>query len=686
VSATDLCLLWHMHQPDYRDPETGVARLPWVRLHAASSYRDMAAALAAADGVAVTVNFVPSLTAQLEALAGGASDLYEEIARKPAGELTPDERRFVLAGFFSVHHGRQLEPRPRYRELYQRVRAAGPARAAASLTAGDVTDLAVLFHLAWIGFAVRAEEPEVAELERKGAGFSEADKAWVLALVRAQVGRVLPAWRALAEAGRVELIASPFYHPIVPLLIDSEVARRAQPEAKLPPRFSFPEDARAHIERAQAAHARLFGARPRGMWPPEGSLSPEAVALYGDSGVEWLCGDEGVLWQSLSERDPAALAHPYQFGAVKLVFRDRDLSDRIGFAYAQSDADTAVADLCTRARAHHGLCGVFLDGENAWESYPERGRNFLEALYRGLAADPAIRACTLSQALADRPARPLERLHSGSWIDARFAIWIGDPEKNRAWACLERARRELTDSEPTREHLLVAEGSDWFWWFGEPFHSAEDATFDALFRARLRAAYHAAGREAPPELDAPIGRGAPVATTAPTRFLAPRIDGLITSYFEWDGAARWEVPRGAVMGESQPLLARILYGFDPSTLYLRLDPAAGMAALAGVEVELRLRAGARELRVRAPLDPVELPFCDELAPSPRPLGRGDGLARLEVIELAVRFATLGLEPGVRIDLVVQLARGGITLGRYPRDGYLDLTLPDATFEAKNWSA
>jgi alpha-amylase/alpha-mannosidase (GH57 family) len=672
-----------MHQPDYRDPQTGVAELPWVRLHAASAYRDMALALRAEPHVRATVNFVPSLCAQLEA---NAPDAYELLARRPASQLDASEREMVVARFFSVHWGRQVEPRPRYKELLEK------KRNKQAFSMRDLTDLEVLFHLAWVGFATRAEEPMLAELERKGAGFSEDEKIALLDLVRAQVARVLPEWRALAESGQVELVCSPFNHPIIPLLCDTDAALRAMPDARLPFRFAFPEDAREQIRRAQASHARVFGHPPKGMWPPEGSLSPEAVTLYGECGVKWLAGDENVLWGSLGGVQREQLAQPHRFAGVDLIFRDRDLSDRIGFAYANTSPDAATADLVRRAQAYAGgVCGVFLDGENAWESYEGRGGPFFRTLYRALVSTPGLRTRTISEALADRPApKTLPRLHSGSWIDGRFAIWIGDPDKNRAWEALAAARRACAESKPALEQLYVAEGSDWFWWFGEPFHSAEDFIFDRLFRHRIAAAYRAAGLPVPTQVSSPIAHGAPKPALPPRRYVTPRLDGLVTSYFEWDGAGRWDVPRGAAMGESRTLLGSIHYAFDRKNMYVRLDPAGGhddpLAGLRGSEIRLHLRTSNRQLMVRCDVDTVELPAIEQVAPEAKPLGKGVGFARVEIVELGVSFATLEVGPRERIELVVEIHNGGVSVARYPRDGYLQLDVPDENFEAENWSA
>src|SRR5262249_43226603 len=388
AAMTDLLILWHMHQPRYIHPVTGRPLLPWVRLHASSGYLDMARALERRPGVRVTVNFVPSLVEQIELMLAWARDALEAAAEKPSADLDESERRLLLARCFSVRRDRAIAPRPRYAELLakrgEKVAPGELADKSRTFSTAELTDLQCLFLLAWLGFAAREDQPEVRALDDKGRGFSEDDKRTLLAAVRRAAAAVLPAWRKLAERGQVELSTTPYYHPIVPLLVDTEAARRARPHDPMPPRFAYPEDARAHVARALEYHTRAFGARARGMWPAEGSLSPEAAAIYGELGVRWLAGDEETLHRSLDAPVARARAHAWRFAGVDLVFRDRELSDRIGFRYADVPAATAAADLVAGARAsggEGGVCGIFLDGENAWEAYPRRGADFLDALY-----------------------------------------------------------------------------------------------------------------------------------------------------------------------------------------------------------------------------------------------------------------------------------------------------------------
>ncbi|HZS36474.1 MAG TPA: glycoside hydrolase [Polyangia bacterium] len=713
-----------MHQPQYVDPRTGRAELPWVRLHGARAYLDVARLLEEYPHVKLTVNFVPSLTAQLEAIgAGRARDAWLEVAEKPTADLTPPERELLVTRFFSLNWGRGIDPRPRYRELLdKRGRSASAEelrQRAAQFSDGELRDLTVLFYLSWLGFAAREGHRELEALERKGRGFDRDDFQLVVERQQAACASVLPAWRALADRGQVELSASPFYHPIVPLLLDSDVARRARPDLQLPARYSAPDDARAQIERGAESHRRVFGERPRGMWPPEGSISPEAVAAYHAAGVGWLASDEGNLWRSFELAGRAQvprgeLYRAYRHGGVDLVFRDREASDRIGFSYAHGDPGEGAADLLRRAReaaerstapaSDPALVPLFLDGENPWEAYPDSGQPFLRALFAGLAPGGAVESASIAQHLAEARERvELPSLHSGSWIDSDFHIWIGDPIKNRAWELLGKVRRRferaLADGtapdrvEAAHEALLAAEGSDWFWWFGEPFHSAEDALFDRLFRAHLQGVLAALGDPIPEELERPVapshGARGSEGLRAPYAFIRPRIDaGHAPSFYEWHGAGRYDVPRGAAMADT-PMIERIHFGFDPATLYLRLDAAPARAAeLDGATLEIEIAAGARRLRVRVSGEKGDdgWRLYEAEGDAWRDLGTGAPASARRPLELGVGFARLGVVPGEKLELAFRILRGEVALARYPQDGALALTVPDASFEAENWSA
>ncbi len=454
------------------------------------------------------------------------------------------------------------------------------------------------------------------------------------------------------------------------------------------------------------------------MWPAEGSVSPEAVEVLASEGVRWAASDEGVLLHSLPADAPRlrSLYRPWKVsagpaGELPMLFRDRSLSDVIGFTYAQVPAKEAVQDFVAHvgaigeAWAKDGgegpaTVGVFLDGENAWEHYPESGREFLDRLYGALEASDAVETVTLSEATAGAAGPAVPRIHSGSWIEASYRIWIGHREDRQAWAALGRVRDAVTAAERegadperiarARRHLYAAEASDWYWWYGEDFTTELAAEFDGLFRGHVIQAALLAGANPPPEALEPIKRagaeGAPGVEAKPLReptfLLTPTLDGRETTFFEWQGSGLYRPGqhRGSMYGGAQAFHV-LHYGFDLEALYLRLDPAESPARAAEVASRVRVvvLAADRQTAVDFPLVPDGV-----VRPGRR---RGDEVGRAafaQVLELALPFSALGLSPGMKLALSVHSLRGEVEVERLPRYGFLAFTVPDADFEHVNW--
>jgi alpha-amylase/alpha-mannosidase (GH57 family) len=705
-----LAFVWHLHQPWYRDPSGGKLLLPWVRLHATSAYRDMAVLLEAHPGVRATVSFSPALLDQLEAYASGrATDTFEELTAVPAAELTDRQREDLLRTFFSVHWGRVLDAMPRYRDLLgkrgREVPARGFAKTARGFTAEELRDLQVLFNLAWFGPGA-AREPEIAELLARGRDYTEEDKAVILSVQRRLLGEVLPAWRRLFSSGAIELCTCPYYHPILPLLIDSDTARRPTPDVILPERFSYAEDTDAQIALALVRLEQGFGVEPRGLWPPEGAISPETVDAAVARGVRHLVADEEILFRSFDERGSSPgrrrLYQPYAHRGAAILFRDARLSNRIAKEYARWEDPRAAAHdfiaevrkAAEQARMPAGadpLVVVALDGENPWEAFPKRGEDFLSALYEGIAAAEGVCTVTLDEHLAANPPRAaLDHLHSGSWIEGNFAVWIGDPEKNRAWSLLSRARRRLQQAQEGSEagaaqlehahrHLLKAEGSDWFRKLGEPFSSAEDPIYDALFRAHVTAVYRAIGASPPAALSRPIEDGEVVAPLRPvTALITPRLDGRRTSFFEWNGAGLYRAQSG---GSS--LVGGLYWGFDDGRLYLRFDPAESSPRLERLEVWFELTGPGRKViaRLLQGAAPALVLTGQDAAGGTQDLGTVAEVVANEVVDLAIPLSRLGWLAGTRLGLSLHFAEGGVELASIPKNGAIEVELPDADADA-----
>ncbi|HEX8872243.1 MAG TPA: hypothetical protein VF758_05725, partial [Candidatus Acidoferrum sp.] len=275
MNRIHLAVLWHMHQPQYRDPETGRYVLPWTRLHATKDYWGMVKLLEEFPGFHATYNMVPSLCMQLEEY---ASEKFNEpwftLAFKNAEQLTREDKAEILARAFQVNHERLLTKWPRFLELYEWSRAAGGAQALITFTTRDWRDAQVLSQLAWMDEEWFTKDEVVSRLANRGKDFSEKDKAALKAKQLELMKMVLPAYREAAGRGQIEISTTPFYHPILPLLCDSDIARVANPGTPLPRRaFRRPEDARTQLRRAKEYHERVFGQKPAGLWPSEGSVS-----------------------------------------------------------------------------------------------------------------------------------------------------------------------------------------------------------------------------------------------------------------------------------------------------------------------------------------------------------------------------------------------------------------------------
>lgn len=606
-----------MHQPFYKDLWSGQYKLPWTRLHALKDYAGMVEVLKEFPSVRQTFNLVPSMVMQIEEYARGeASDAFYDCAVMPAESLTAAQRAFAVRYFFQANVGRMIYRYPRYAELFER-RAEH-----SSFSTQDLRDLQIFSQLVWFDEDVLSDDPELQELIRKGRAYSLEDQAMLAKKQQACLQRVLPVYRDFAATGQIEISTTPFYHPILPLLCDSNIAQIAHPWVPLPTRFEHPEDAREQLLRARSYMKEKLGVAPVGLWPSEGSVSDLALGLAFDCGFKWAATDNGVLARTLSKEagvDVTYKAYEWiQEGRqMKMLFRDHYLSDLIGFEYSRMSPDDAARHFLARIRDNaHGLDAlvpVILDGENAWEWYEANGRPFLRRLYQEISADPNLEAVTVSEALARFPAEPLQGIFPGSWINANFDIWIGAEEDNQAWERLSEARNAYeahkdSVSEDARklayEELLISEGSDWCWWYG-PEHSSENRPeFDQLFRDHLANVYRALGLEPPANLSVPILMAQPgEIREAPQNPLSVTIDGEITSPYEWLGAGHYRPdPRLGAMHGGETIARDVYFGCNGSDLVVRLDGAG--KGVYGIEFE----SGAVEVRaVRSRVIEMEAP-------------------------------------------------------------------------------
>src|ERR1035437_446108 len=527
----NLCFLWHMHQPFYKDLASGEYKLPWTRMHALKDYYGMVRILEEFPKVKQTFNLVPSMMAQVEEYASGqARDPFLDLALKPAEHLTDYEREHLLQHSFYSDPAHMIYRYPRYGELFEARNAQKKSRARSLFSVQELRDVQMWSQLAWFDEELQADDTQVRGWIERRRYFNLDDRRRMGEKEGDIVGRVLPAYRRLATSGQIEISTTPYYHPILPLLCDSNIASVSHPDVPLPPRFRYPDDARRQLALARDYCAAQFGVAPVGLWPSEGSVSDEVFTIASEAGFEWVATDSGVLNRTLGHSvGVEGLYRPYQWRqsqrTLGVVFRDHFLSDLIGFVYSRMDAAPAAEDFLRRIRdncagilsaGRDALVPIILDGENAWEYYHQNGRPFLRELYRRISDDPGLRAVTASEAFRLMAPEPLDHIFPGSWIGANFDVWIGAEEDNHAWTQLLRARQTFDAttgvSEAGRrmayEELLIAEGSDWCWWYGPEHDSANRPEFDQLYRSHLANVYRFLHLTPPEELSRPILREA----------------------------------------------------------------------------------------------------------------------------------------------------------------------------------
>jgi alpha-amylase/alpha-mannosidase (GH57 family) len=689
-----LLFLWHLHQPNYRHAASGEYILPWVRLHAAKGYLDLLSILQRYDSARSVVNFSGILLEQLmEYQAGRARDKYELLSAKAASDLTSEERAFVVRYFFSANRDHMINPHMRYRELLAQrqdlVRLEGYAKAAERMNDQDITDIMVWFNLAWIGFT-GGRRKDVLDLLKRSRGYGLDDQRQVLAIHRELAGQVLAGYRDLQAAGRIELSITPYQHPILPLLHDCAGVGTYSPHDALPV-FQYPEDAEEHVRRGNALYEQAFGVAPTGAWPAEGSVSDAALGTLSSSGLRWAATDQ----QNLPPQPGKPMPHlaPYRWkkdgSEIVVFFRDTRLADNIGFEYATWQPVRAgnhlvemALDMGRRCQCQNPVITVALDGENPWETYADGGRLFLSALFERIAQEPDLE-CRTARELINNPDLPvLEHIHAGSWIGGNFNIWSGHAEDKAAWRRLAQARRDLVDvcQGEVYDHLLSAEGSDWFWWYGDEFTTEEAAQFDELFRSHLIAAYQAAGRPVPDECYTPIISDRHPELVQEVRGLSDvTLDGKITHFFEWRNAvALGGMERQASMARSAQgaIASECYYGFTTDCLVLRLDLTPEWLAAwraSGGQLELYLTQQEQAFHWEVPMSSTSAGLT----------GRVQCVVS-QIMEVSVELEGLNLKRGAVAHFWVELHLFSGQTGRVPGSGPYPIRIIEEDFAARNW--
>ncbi|OHD86828.1 MAG: glycoside hydrolase [Sulfuricurvum sp. RIFCSPLOWO2_02_FULL_43_45] len=603
-SSLNLSFFWHMHQPDYRGSD-GVMRMPWVFLHAIKDYYEMPWLLSEYPGLKATFNLSASLIEQLHLYVEPLRfDYFLSLWALHPSKLEESQRNWVIKLITAMQFETMVRPIERYAELYYRD----------SFSDDELIDLEVVFILAWCGNYLRQHNKEVKRLLEQKRGFSQHDKETLLKSLSTFIAEILPLYASLQSQGIISVSTTPYFHPILPLLVDMQNAKRANETTVLPEGgYSLQEDAYEHVRLSIDLYERTFGRKPSGFWPAEGAVDEKSVEIYKEEGIKWIATDEAILYRSLQNDDPALRYKSYRFNDVLIGFRDHALSDLIGFEYRHRSGKNAsrhfMGELETIALNHDNPnVFVIVDGENAWEFYPNNGFDFFQGLYGALRDTAWCHTLTMDEISMQSGTSALEYLHPGTWIHGTFDTWVGHREKNRAWELIFQTRREferykdgLSDEvkKQIKYHLLASECSDWFWWYGEDHNTNFAHEFDTLFRTHLIDIYKLLGLSVPETLLIPIisSESEKSAWIKPCNMISPQLNGEKRTFFDWMGCGYVDEQKiFGTMERSRGPINTLFYGFDAENLYVAFE--GNIEGLEDISIEILIEESDKSLNLK----------------------------------------------------------------------------------------
>lgn len=708
--SINLAILWHMHQPYYYDPLKNKFMLPWVRLHATKDYLDMLLILKNFPDVKVTFNVVPSLIKQLIDYERGKTDIFFEYSVIRAEDLSLEQKIFILENFFLANWDTMIKPFPRYFELLEkRGRSYGNLEKIVNrFSSQDIRDLQVLFNLAWIDPLHRIKDNVLKDIEKKGRSFTDDEKDYILDKHLDILRKIIPTYREMAKKGQIELSVTPFYHPILPLVYNNYKAKECMPWVILPENnFKAPEDAEAQIRKAIEFFEEIFGFKPRGMWPSEGSVSEEVLTLIKSFGITWVATDEEILGRSLGIKlrhgdnllHPEVLYRAYNFEGLTMFFRDRILSDLIGFVYSHWDSQRAVEDFLIRIKKapENSIISIILDGENAWEYYRKDGLEFLSYLYEKLQEDKDIESITFSEYISSKAEiNTIDRIFPGSWINANFSIWIGHEEDNLSWDYLYKVRQDLVkfqnenpnlDLSEAWEEIYISEGSDWNWWYGDEHYTETKDVFDEIYRHHLMSVYFKIGKEPPDFLHIPISRVMREIKPEiePKGFIYPKIDGRITGYFEWLEAGKFNLERmGGSMHRSESIFNYLYYGFNRKSLFIRLDTRYQPKNFEELKIHIHILEPKRIKILYEDLKKQSAIVLTQLNGNWIKKDEIDSVAFEQIVEIELPFELIEINQEENICFFIEILKNSSIIERAPFTGFIRVHVPNPDFDKLMW--
>ena len=592
-----IAFYWHMHQPVYQLTPTGDYLMPWVRLHAVKDYLDMVLILDKFKNIKLNFNLVPVLLdALIDYGQNGLHDIHSRLSITDVEDLTDDDKEFIINNFFDANYHYMILPNEEYNRLYQKIQLSD-TNDLNIFSNQEYSDLMALFNLAWFDPIYKNKYPELKKLIQKGKNYTLDDRIKIIDIQRDIIREIIPAYKKYMEDGKIEITTSPYYHPILPILLDFKNIKTA-PESDLPEDLKMQTDAKEQTQMALDRIEEIFGRRPKGIWPSEHCINSKVAEMLSELGVKWTISDEGVLSNSINFEfirdfrgyleDPYHLLKTYNHKNVDIIFRDAMLPNLIGFEYPNHSAEGAANDLYDRIKVaqsklvsspdEHHLLTIAMDGENCWENYTQDGDEFLTKIYSLIENDPTLETVLISDYVEKDTSKPLNKLSAGSWINRNFKLWIDEPIKNLAWTYLEHVREDFSafveanpqnpNIDAAKKELFICEGSDWFWWYGEPNDSGRDNIFDYIFREHLKNIYFYLGLEPPEYLETPLLSAIAKPSRYPKCEITPQIDGKEHNDDIWQNAGCIKIPDGPVLKENK-FYDKIYFGYDKDNLYLR---------------------------------------------------------------------------------------------------------------------
>ena len=603
-----VAFIWHFHQPNYQTQQDGIRLMPWARLHAIKDYLDMLLILNKFPNIKLNFSIVPALIDTIEDYAKDAHDIHSRLTVTPVEELNDDDKLYILNYFFDINYDNIISKNPRYNELYLK-RYNNSEVGINDFSNQEYADIMMLFNLLWFDPIWKETYPELKEFEEKGCNYSLEDRQRLIELNRVIIRQIIPTFKKFQDEGRIEILTSPYNHPILPILLNPNDLKMPFIKYPMPDcKIALIIDAKEQIKMAFEKIEKTFGKAPKGFWPSEHCISQKTLDVLANLGAEWVVTDESVLANSLKKdfvrdfrgcyEDPYDVCSLYLYRTkrekeINVIFRDSVIPNMITFEYSRHDNVASANDLFDRIKTVHDklknapdechLLTIAMDGENSWDSYQEDGRIFLERVYSLINSDKNIKTVLISDYVEKNKntEKLLKKVASGSWVNQEFQLWIAEPTKNLAWKYLVQARNDIKEAEKSgrlskeqiknaKSEIYITEGSDWFWWYGEPNNSGQDHIFDFMFREHLRNVYQIIEKPIPSYLDVPLISVMGKPSKNPIKLITPQLSGKVKDNEDWLNAGCIIIPDGPILKENK-LLNRICFGNDNNNLYILFD-------------------------------------------------------------------------------------------------------------------